>query len=131
MEPHHWGLGLIFVEQSTFRLTVIPIFKCKGERKIWWQLLKLTLLIAAGNALPFKIIVTAMVEWNAGRERELITKTVNREWAWGENKGMENKETESGIRRDLQFKGEENNFVLKFLYNSLALSYILCPKCRK
>lgn len=41
------------------------------------------------------------------------------------------KETESGIRRGLQFKGEDNNFVFKFLFTSLALSNISCPKCRK
>lgn len=128
MNSYHWGLTLISIAWSIFRLSIIPIFKCKGERKIWWQLLKLTLFIAAGSGLLLEIIVTATVERNAGREREHTTKTLNRERACKENKGMGKRE--SGIR-SLQFKGEDNNLVLKFLFTSLASSNISCPKRRK
>lgn len=44
------------------------------------------LSIAAGSELLLKIIVTAMIEQDAGGESEHTTKTLNRERAWKENK---------------------------------------------
>lgn len=44
--------------------------------------------MAAGSGLLLEMIITATVERNAGREREHITKILNRERPWKENKSM-------------------------------------------
>lgn len=52
------------------------------------------LSIAAGSELLLKIIFTAMVEQDAGGEREHTTKTLDRERAWKENKDMGKRDRE-------------------------------------